>query len=288
MRVSSRAMKRLLPIALLALAACNEMPDAAKARVEVEALVKTYHDAWDRLEAGPIVDLLDANATFSAPPAPAVAGREAVAALVKRETEALRGRGLAGKVQTLRGSVRVDVSGRAAVATYSVLAKEDKLAANLLYALVFYRSEGEWRLLHVTRAAGDAGIDPTGAKAEVEALVKKYHEAYDRADAETVADLLDPDVAISRPPETFLQGKEACAAQLRTDMERLKDPAIAGRRSTAFQRVSVEVDGGLAVATYAAIVQEADRKSTSIFTRVFRFSDRRWRIFREHYSFEAR
>lgn len=129
-------------------------------------------------------------------------------------------------------------------------------------------------------------VDPAAAKAEVEQLVKVYHEAYDRADPDAVLAMLDPDVAISRPYEgKFLYGKDACTEQLRKDMDRLKNQGKVGQRRTFFETIKVEVNGTIAVATYATLVREEGPPATGLFTRVFRYNpgQKRWLIYREHY-----
>lgn len=282
-------MKRAWPIAALVLVlGCDNLPDPGKSKGDIETLVKQFHEAYDRLETEPILAMCDPAVTWSAAPTPTAAGKESVGSALRLEINALRDRGAQGKLSTRFGQIRIDVTGRCAVATYSALSIEDKHQADFLYALVFYRSEGEWRLIHATRAPGRPVAEMTDAPIEIENLVKRYHEAYDAADEAAVLDLLDPEVAISRPPIAFLQGRDACAAQLKKDLQRLRDGKLVGQRSTAFERIRIEVDRHLAVATYAANIREGSVITTSIFTRVFRFSDKRWRIFREHYSIESK
>jgi|SRR5688572_7697372 len=129
-------------------------------------------------------------------------------------------------------------------------------------------------------------IDPAAARSEVEQLVKVYHEAYDRADADAVFAMLDPEVAISRPNEgKFIYGKEACGEQLRRDMDRLKNQGKVGQRRTFFEMIKVEVTGNLAIATYATLVREEGQPSNGLFTRIYRHdaNQKKWLIYREHY-----
>ena len=135
-------------------------------------------------------------------------------------------------------------------------------------------------------ASCSGSVDPATAKAEVEQLVKVYHEAYDRADADAVIGMLDPEVAISRPHENrFVHGRDACAEQLRKDMDKLKDQGKVGKRKTFFETIRVDVTGPLAIATYATLVKDDGPTAGGLFTRVFRYdaSTKRWLIYREHY-----
>ncbi len=137
-------------------------------------------------------------------------------------------------------------------------------------------------------AACGPGIDPAAARVQVEDAVKKYHQAYDQAEVQTVLDMLDPAVTISRPPDSFLSGKEACGAQLQKDMLRLKEQDRVGKRTTMFGVVNVTVEGTVAIATYVAIVRENKEQAHTLFTRAFRWDAKakRWLILAEHYSFE--
>jgi ketosteroid isomerase-like protein len=129
-------------------------------------------------------------------------------------------------------------------------------------------------------------VDPAVAKVDVETLVKVYHEAYDRADADAVVAMLDPDVTISDPPQGFIKGKVACGEHLKKGMERLRQKGLAGKRATLFGPIHVEVAGICAVATYVAMVREDRDQANTIFTRVFRRRDGKWLILAEHFTFE--
>jgi hypothetical protein len=98
--------------------------------------------------------------------------------------------------------------------------------------------------------------------------------------------MLDPDVAISRPSEgRFLYGREACIEQLKKDMEKVKSEGRVGKRKTFFETIRIDVNGPVAIATYATLVKEEPRTYNNLFTRVFRY-DRNlklWLIYREHY-----
>ena len=141
-------------------------------------------------------------------------------------------------------------------------------------------------LLLLPLVSCSGSVDPAVAKAEVEQLVKVYHEAYDQADFDAVLRMLDPEVALSRPSEgRFLHGRDACGEQLKKDMQRLKDQGKVGKRKTFFETIHVDVHGSLAIATYATLVKDEATPSTGLFTRIFRYdpASRRWLIYREHY-----
>lgn len=129
------------------------------------------------------------------------------------------------------------------------------------------------------------GVDPASARNEVKALVEKYHQLYDQGDVNGVLEMLDPAISISHPPDTFLTGKDACGAQLQKDILRLKEQNRIGKRSTMYGQVHIEVEGNVAIATYVALVREDTEQAHTLFTRVFRHVDGKWKILTEHYTF---
>ena len=135
-------------------------------------------------------------------------------------------------------------------------------------------------------ACSDGSADVAAVRPEIEGLIKGYHEAYDLGDAGAVIGMLDPDVAISRPSEgRFLNGREACAEQLKKDIDKLKAEGRVGKRKTIFEAIRIDVNGPIAVATYATLVKEEPKTYTILFTRAFRYDRnlKRWLIYREHY-----
>ncbi len=135
-------------------------------------------------------------------------------------------------------------------------------------------------------ASCSGAIDPAAARTEIEQLVKVYHEAYDRADAEGVLKMLDPDVSIPNPPAAFFRGKESCGGELKKGMDRIREKGKVGKRATYLGDIKVVVEGRIGVATYLAHVsEEGTTPSKSIFTRIFRNTDGKWLILAEHYTF---
>src|SRR5262245_1497157 len=135
-------------------------------------------------------------------------------------------------------------------------------------------------------ACSDGSTDASVARPQVEALIKGYHEAYDLGDTNAVVGMLDPDVAISRPSEgRFLYGREACAEQLKKDIDKVKAEGRVGKRKTFFENIRIDVNGPIAIATYATLVKEEPKTYTILFTRVFRYDRtlKRWLIYREHF-----
>lgn len=149
------------------------------------------------------------------------------------------------------------------------------------------------RLLIATAAlaaasCSDGSGDSAAVRTEVEQLVKAYHEAYDKADINAVIGMLDPDVVLSRPHEVrFVYGRDECVEQLKKDIERLKATGRVGKRKTFFETIRVDVNGPIAIATYATLVKEDGGTATAsgLFTRVYRYDRtlKRWLIYREHY-----
>jgi ketosteroid isomerase-like protein len=146
------------------------------------------------------------------------------------------------------------------------------------------RIAAAFALLALASCSGD--IDPATAKAEVEQLVKVYHEAYDRGDVAGVIALLDPEVTIPNPPSSFFRGVESCGAELKKGMDRIRDLGKVGKRMTYLGELKVVVEGRIAVATYQAHVsEEGSTPSKSIFTRIYRHNGKKWLILSEHYTF---
>jgi len=134
--------------------------------------------------------------------------------------------------------------------------------------------------------ASCSGSDPEAAKLEIEQLVKAYHRAYDSAEADAVLAMLDPDVSIPNPPSSFFRGRESCGAELRKGMERIRAQDKIGKRNTYLGDIRTTVEGSMAVSTYEAHVSEVGGPpAKTIFTRVFRRSDKKWLILSEHYTF---
>ncbi|HZN61362.1 MAG TPA: DUF4440 domain-containing protein [Planctomycetota bacterium] len=135
-------------------------------------------------------------------------------------------------------------------------------------------------------ASCSGSIDPAIAKADVEQLVKVYHEAYDRGDVAGVMALLDPEITIPNPPSSFFRGAESCGAELKKGMDRIRDQGKVGKRMTYLGEIKVVVEGRVAVATYQAHVsEEGSTPSKSIFTRIYRHDGKKWLILAEHYTF---
>jgi ketosteroid isomerase-like protein len=128
--------------------------------------------------------------------------------------------------------------------------------------------------------------DPTKTRADIERLIKGYHEAYDMADDAAINSMLDADVSISDPPHGFLRGKERCAESLKRGMDRIREKGLVGKRTTLFGPIQVDVSGTTAIATYVAMVREDKAQSNTIFTRIFRHNGERWLILTEHFTFE--
>ena len=134
--------------------------------------------------------------------------------------------------------------------------------------------------------ASCSGANPEAAKLEIEQLVKAYHRAYDNAESDTVLAMLDPEVSIPNPPASFFRGRESCGAELRKGMERIRAQGKVGQRTTYLGDIRTTVEGSMAVATYEAHVSEVGGPpAKTIFTRVFRRSDKKWLILSEHYTF---
>ena len=136
-------------------------------------------------------------------------------------------------------------------------------------------------------ASCSGSVDPAAAKVEVEKLIRKYHEAYDQADADAVLAMLDPEVSISDPPHGFVRGSEKCGEHLKKGMARLRDKGLVGKRATLFGPIEVGVEGNVAIATYVALVREDKDQANTIFSRVFRYRSGKWLILTEHFTFEA-
>jgi ketosteroid isomerase-like protein len=135
-------------------------------------------------------------------------------------------------------------------------------------------------------ASCSGGIDPDTARIEVERLVKAYHKAYDGAEVDNVLGMLDAEVCIPNPPSSFFTGREQCGAALKEGMEKIRARDKIGKRSTYLGDIRVVIEGKIAVATYdAKISEEGSAPSRATFTRVFRYSDGKWRILSEHYSY---
>ncbi|HKS16287.1 MAG TPA: nuclear transport factor 2 family protein [Planctomycetota bacterium] len=132
---------------LLALASCSGSVDPATAKVDIEKLIRHYHEAYDRGDDEAVIAMLDPDASISDPPHGFVRGKERCVEHLKKGTARVRDKGLVGKRATLFGPIQVDVDGNIAVATYVALVREDKDQANTIFSRVFRYRGGKWLIL---------------------------------------------------------------------------------------------------------------------------------------------
>jgi len=140
-------MRRLAILVLLAAASCSDAVDPAVAKVDVETLVKVYHEAYDRADTDAVIAMLDPNITISDPPQGFIKGKTACGEHLKKGMDRIQQKGLAGKRATLFGPIHVEVAGTAAVATYVAMVREDRDQSNTIFTRVFRRKDGKWLIL---------------------------------------------------------------------------------------------------------------------------------------------
>jgi ketosteroid isomerase-like protein len=127
--------------------------------------------------------------------------------------------------------------------------------------------------------------DAAGARAEVEATIKKWHELYDAGNYDALAEMVDPECSFPVPPEDFLHGKDNVMPRIKKDVEEyVLSRDFQGKRKTFYQDIRINVSGSLAVARYAVNIKDPGGVSSALFTRVFRKDGPRWLLLSEHYT----
>jgi ketosteroid isomerase-like protein len=140
---------RILPAALLlALVSCSGSVDPGTAKVEVEKLIRQYHEVYDRADEAAVLAMLDPDISISDPPHGFVRGKDRCGEHLQKGMARVRDKGLVGKRATLFGPIQVDVADNVAVATYVALVREDKDQANTIFTRVFRYRGGKWLILN--------------------------------------------------------------------------------------------------------------------------------------------
>ena len=140
-------MKLLSAFVLAALASCSGSVDPETAKVEIEKLIRQYHEVYDRADEAAVLAMLDPDVSISDPPHGFVRGRDRCAEHLQKGMARLRDKGLVGKRATLFGPIQVDVTDNVAVATYVALVREEKDQANTIFSRVFRYRSGKWLIL---------------------------------------------------------------------------------------------------------------------------------------------
>ncbi|HTF57924.1 MAG TPA: DUF4440 domain-containing protein [Planctomycetota bacterium] len=142
-------MRRFALLSLLAAASCSgDAVDPAVAKVDVETLVKVYHEAYDRGDDDAVLAMLDPSVTIPNPPASFFRGKESCGAELKKGMARIREQGKVGKRATYLGDIRVVIEGRIGVATYQAhVSEEGTTPSRSIFTRVFRHSGGKWLIL---------------------------------------------------------------------------------------------------------------------------------------------
>ena len=110
-------------------------------------------------------------------------------------------------------------------------------------------------------------------------VIRKYHDAGDKGDVDTMKGFLSPEISMFKGQEDFVRGIEACTAELTERVKRFEGQT----RNTLLGREEISITGDLAIATYVANVGALRAAITAVFRRF----EGRWRIAHLHESWPA-
>ena len=143
-------MRHFFVIAAVAVAGCGDAvpADVAAAKVEIQAAIDKWHDAYDTGNVEALEAMLDPEVSMPSPPDEYIHGKEAVFAKIKKAIEEyVISKDFQGKRKTLYRSPHITISGNLAVVRYNATVTDPSGMANALFTRVLRKSGGAWLLL---------------------------------------------------------------------------------------------------------------------------------------------
>jgi ketosteroid isomerase-like protein len=136
---------------------------------------------------------------------------------------------------------------------------------------------------------GESGGPPpdlAATRAEIESMVKRYHEHFTNAEVDPILAMLDSEFSITWNGEEPAHGREAAGNVLKGFMEFFKSKDLIGKRKASFREIRITQEGNVATAMYQVFFMEsADRPpTTESYLQVFKRKEGKWLLYREHRS----
>ncbi len=130
--------------------------------------------------------------------------------------------------------------------------------------------------------------DSAATRAEIDALIKQYHEKLIRGEIDAVVALLDPEFSISFSGQEHVYGRDASTAVLKGFIDFYKSSDVLGKRKSMFGDVRIRQEGNLAFATYTvAFIDNPDKPPyVETYTHIFKRSSGKWLFLHEQRSFK--
>jgi ketosteroid isomerase-like protein len=147
----------------------------------------------------------------------------------------------------------------------------------------------KWFLL-ATLAAGCGEANPPqdvgAARAEIDALIKQYHDKLIRGDIDGVVALLDPEFSISFSGQDTVYGRDPATAVLKGFVEFYKAQDILGKRKPRFGEIRIRQDGNVALATYTvAFIDDPGKPAfEETFTHILRRTGGKWLFLHDQHA----
>jgi ketosteroid isomerase-like protein len=146
-------MRKLLAAALI-LTGCGEStpPDIGTTRLEIEALVKKFHEHMGQGNHDALLEMLTPEFSLAWSGEEPVHGKEKAGQTLKEFIDILKSKDLIGKRKPRFSEIRVHQEGTLAWAVYSVAFLEMQPPFEETYTQLFKRTSGKWLLIHDHRS----------------------------------------------------------------------------------------------------------------------------------------
>lgn len=128
--------------------------------------------------------------------------------------------------------------------------------------------------------------DLAATKAEIESMVKRYHEHFTNAEVDPIMAMLDSEFSIIYSGQEPVYGREAAGNVLKGFIEFYKSKDWIGKRQATFREIRVTQEGKIATASYRVFFMDAPDKPPTIeaYLQVFKHREGKWLLYREHRS----